>query len=45
MIETPWSRIRGQNSVNKGLLEIVGNGNGFSLKPTGRVDGQYVDKE
>ena len=29
---TPWSRIRGQNSVDKGLLEIVGNG-----KPTGSV--------
>ena len=29
---TPWSRIREQNSVNKELLEIVGNG-----KPTGNV--------
>ena len=29
---TPWSRIRGQNSVNKEFLEIVGNG-----KPTGNV--------
>ena len=29
---TPWSRIRGQNSVDKGLLEIVGN-----EKPTGSV--------
>ena len=28
--ETPWSRIRGQNSVDKEFLEIVGNG-----KPTG----------
>ena len=27
-----WSRIRGQNSVNKELLEIVGNG-----KPKGSV--------
>ena len=32
MKETPWSRIRGQNSVNKEFLEIVGNG-----KPTGSV--------
>ena len=29
---TPWSRIRGQNSVDKGLYEIVGSG-----KPTGSV--------
>ena len=29
---TPWSRIRGQNSVYKEFLEIVGNG-----KPTGSV--------
>ena len=29
---TLWSRIRGQNSVDKELLEIVGNG-----KPTGSV--------
>ena len=29
---TPWSRIRGQNSVHKEFLEIVGNG-----KPTGNV--------
>ena len=27
MKETPWSRIREQNSVNKEFLEIVGNGN------------------
>ena len=27
---TPWSRIRGQNNVNRGLWEIVGNG-----RPTG----------
>ena len=26
MRQTPWSRIRGQNSVNKEFLEIVGNG-------------------
>ena len=26
MKETPWSRIRGQNSVDKEFLEIVGNG-------------------
>ena len=32
MKETPWSRIRGQNSVVKEFLEIVGNG-----KPTGSV--------
>ena len=32
MTETPWSKIRGQNSVDKGLLEIVGSG-----KPTGSV--------
>ena len=30
--ETPWSRIKGQNSVDKEVLEIVGNG-----KPTGSV--------
>ena len=30
--ETPWSRIREQNSVYKEFLEIVGNG-----KPTGSV--------
>ena len=29
---TPWSRIRGQNSVNKEVLEIVGKGS-----PTGSV--------
>ena len=29
---TPWSIIRGQNSVDKEFLEIVGNG-----KPTGSV--------
>ena len=32
MKETPWSRIQGQNSVDKEFLEIVGNGN-----PTGSV--------
>ena len=32
MKETPWSRIRGQNSVNKELQETVGSG-----KPTGSV--------
>ena len=32
MKETPWSRIRGQNSVDKESLEIVGNGS-----PTGSV--------
>ena len=30
--ETPWSRIRGQNSVDKAFGENVGNG-----KPTGAV--------
>ena len=36
MRETPWSRIRGQNSVDKELLEIVGNGSltGSVLKET-----------
>ena len=32
MRQTPWSRIRGQNSENKEFLEIVGNGS-----PTGSV--------
>ena len=32
MRQAPWSRIRGQNSVDKEFLEIVGNG-----KPTGSV--------
>ena len=32
MRETPWSRIKGQNSVDEELLEIVGSG-----KPTGSV--------
>ena len=32
MKETPWSRIRGRNSVNKEFWEIVGNGS-----PTGSV--------
>ena len=32
MKETPWSRIREENSVYKEFLEIVGNG-----KPTGSV--------
>ena len=32
MKETPWSRIRRHNSVDKEFLEIVGNG-----KPTGSV--------
>ena len=31
MKETPWSRIRGQNSVDKEFLEIFGNG-----KPKGQ---------
>ena len=32
MKETPWSRIQGQNSVDKEVLEILGNGS-----PTGSV--------
>ena len=32
MIETPWNRIKGHNSVDKELLDMVGNG-----KPTGLV--------
>ena len=32
MRQTPWSRIKGQNSANKEILEIVGNGS-----PTGSV--------
>ena len=32
MKETPWSRIQGQNSVDKEFLEIVG-----TWKPTGSV--------
>ena len=38
---TPWSRIREQNSVDKGLLEIVGNGKpaGSVLKETMAVSG------
>ena len=32
MKEAPWSRIKGQNRVDKEFLEIVGNGN-----PTGSV--------
>ena len=35
--ETPWSKIRGQNSVNKELQEIVGNG-----KPTGSVQKETI---
>ena len=35
---TPWSRIRGQNSVYKEFLEIVGNG-----KPTGSVVEKTID--
>ena len=36
MKETPWSRIRGQNSVDKEFYEIVGNGSptGSALKKT-----------
>ena len=37
MEETPWSRIREQNSVNKELLEIVGSG-----KPTGSVPKETI---
>ena len=35
--ETPWSRIRGQNSVYKEFLEIVGKG-----KPTGSVQEETI---
>ena len=35
--QAPWSRIRGQNSVNKELKEIVGSG-----KPTGSVQEETV---
>ena len=35
--ETPWSRIRGQDSVDKEFLEIVGNG-----KPTGSVQKETI---
>ena len=34
---TPWSRIMGQNSVDKEFLEIVGNG-----KPTGSVPQETI---
>ena len=34
---TPWSRIRGRNSVNKDVKEIVGNG-----KLTGSVQKKTV---
>ena len=37
MKETPWSRIRGQNSVDKEFLEIVGNG-----KPTGSAQKETI---
>ena len=37
MKETPWSRIRGQNSVDKEFLEIVGNG-----KTTGSVQKETI---
>ena len=37
MKETPWLRIRGQNSVDKEFLEIVGNG-----KPTGSVPKETI---
>ena len=37
--QKPWSRIRGQNSVNKELLEIVGNG-----KPTEGVQLQFPSR-
>ena len=37
MKRTPWSRIRGQNSVDKEFLEIVGNG-----KPTGSVPKETI---
>ena len=37
MRQTPWSRIRGQNSVDKGLKEIVGSG-----KPTASVPKETI---
>ena len=39
--QTPWSRIREQNSVDKEFLEIVGNGKltGSVLKETVTVSG------
>ena len=39
--QTPWSRIRGHNSVNKEFLEIVGSGKstGSVLKETNAVSG------
>ena len=37
MKETPWSRIRGQNSVYKEFFEIVGNGS-----PTGSVQEETI---
>ena len=37
MRQTPWPRIRGQNSVNKEVLEIVGNG-----KLTGSVQQETI---
>ena len=33
MRETPWSRIKGQNSVNTEVLEIVGSGNSTGSVP------------
>ena len=43
MKETPWSRIRGQNIVDKELWEIVGNGSstGSVLKETSVVSPRY----
>ena len=37
MKETPWSRIKGQNSVDKEFLEMVGNG-----KPTESVQKETI---
>ena len=37
MKETPWSRIKGQNSVNGELQEIVGSG-----KRTGSVQKETI---
>ena len=37
MKETPWSSVRGQHSVDKEFLEIVGNG-----KPTGSVPKETI---
>ena len=46
MRETPWSRIKGQNSVGKEFLEIVGNGKptGSALKETKKMKDKLDDE-